>query len=158
MDDTAILNIRQGAFNCIYHWTKKRELAEDVAQDVILKILERGLTPKFSSQSKQSAYGSTVAYRLWIDMKRKRTCPCLNIMPEMTTIEEDMNHTLYGVTDQELYEAVDKLPRSQRDYVKNVLFGKKLNKDYAEETGESIHTITSRARYVKKNLKKILIK
>lgn len=156
MDDTTIWNIRQGAFACIYHWTKKRELSEDIAHDVILKILERKVEPKFTSECKQFAYGSTVAYRLWIDMKRKRTCPCLYIIPEMTTVEDEINHTLYGITDQELYEAVEKLPRSQRDYVKNVLFGKKLNREYAEETGENIHTLTSRSIYAKRNLKKLL--
>lgn len=158
MSDEIIIKIREGAYNSVYYWSKNRELAEDISQDFILKILEKEIKALFTNNSRAMAFGAVGGYRQYLDYKRKKRCPCLSMLNEIGDIEEDTNMDISEISDQELYDAIEKLPEKQKIYVYNVFLNKKTNKEYCEEFGENINAATARARYTRNKLKKLLTK
>lgn len=117
---------------------KQRELAEEVAQDVFLKVFQTLDT--FEGKSKFSTWLYTITYRAAIDVTRKKQLHTHTLEDERTSNREDDFHEdgLQRVSRQDLEEqlrkAIDQLEATDASIITLYYLHEKTVKEIAEIT------------------------
>ncbi|NPA37991.1 MAG: sigma-70 family RNA polymerase sigma factor [Chlorobi bacterium] len=161
--DVLIDRHKNKIFTYILVCVKQRELAEDIFQDTIVKVIHSLKAGRYSENGKFSSWVMRIGHNLIIDHYRKEK--------HLSTISNDnfdfdlFNHPKYSakpIEDKIVYDQILKdvaglvalLPESQKRVVELRHYKGLSFKEISEELGVSINTALGRMRYAIINLRK----
>jgi RNA polymerase sigma-70 factor (ECF subfamily) len=156
---------KERIFTSIVILVKDRNLAEDVFQDVFIKIIDTFRSGNYTDEGKFLPWALRIAHNLCVDhfRKVKRTPVVLNKSEEYDMFE-NMNITEEGAesrimrdqSHENVRRMLDMLPEDQREVIVLRHFANMSFKEIAEKTNCSINTALGRMRYGLINLRKLM--
>ena len=162
--DVLIDRHKNKIFTYILVCVKQRELAEDVFQDTIVKVIHSLKAGRYSENGKFSSWVMRIGHNLIIDHYRKEKHLAL---VSNDNFEYDLfNQSKYSakpVEDKIVYDQILKdvsglvslLPETQKKVLELRHYKELSFKEIAEELGVSINTALGRMRYAIINLRKL---
>jgi len=143
---------------------RDRQLAEDLFQDVFIKVINTLRKGKYNEEGKFLPWVLRISHNITIDYfrtsKRMRTTAgtkdfdIFDIIPDTDeTIEEKMDKT---ANLSKVKELIEHLPSDQLEVLKMRMYFNMSFKDIASETDVSINTALGRMRYALMNLRKLV--
>lgn len=149
-------------YTSIYYVVKDRYIAEDVLQDVFMKVVQHIRAGKYNEQGKFLPWVLRIAHNLSIDIYRKK-----KRFPTLSFEDGSLLEDLLVSENAEIDESVSKQEsrRQLRSLIKNLPFNQKQVlimrhfigmsfQEIADKTGVSINTALGRMRYALVNLRK----
>ena len=151
-------------FTSILILTKDKYMAEDLFQDVFIKIIDTLRSKKYNEEGKFLPWALRVAHNLVVDHFRKVnrkptiiTSDKQDIFEMINVVEEGVDRTMIRTQSQErMRKVVDMLPEEQREVIVLRHFADLSFKEIAEITNCSINTALGRMRYGLMNLRKLM--
>ncbi|HRI00105.1 MAG TPA: sigma-70 family RNA polymerase sigma factor [Saprospiraceae bacterium] len=155
---------QQKIYTSIYLFVKDRELAEDLFQDVFIKIIDTLRKGSYNHEGKFSQWATRIAYNMCVDQfRRGRKVSKVNSTDEFDIFdilelpddnrEEEM---IKSDTHSKIRQLVDQLPQEQREVVVLRHYADLSFKDIAAITRVSINTALGRMRYALINIRKMM--
>lgn len=143
--------------------TDNPSLAEDITQDVFIRIWEKADTYR-SDQAKVSTWMTSIARYRTIDLiRRQKARPEGNREPWATVEELKPSDPINTETQvdlslrrQQVRDALAKIPSAQRDALAYAFFGGYSHTEIAEILGEPLGTVKTRIRLAMQKLRDIL--
>lgn len=163
--DVLMKRYESKVFSYILYSVKNQELAEDLFQDVFVKVVVRLRNGKYQENGKFQAWLMRVAHNLLIDHFRKE--PEENIISKDETEVDLFNDPSLAVNENREQEMISqqliadvkhlisRLPENQRQVLTMRYYDELSFKEIAELTNCSINTALGRMRYALINLKKM---
>ena len=163
--DLLIERHHQQIYSFIFLMVRQRDLAEDIFQDVFLKVIHSLKAGKYAENGRFLSWVMRIAHNLVIDYFRKKKNQ--KVISNDQYSFDIFNHPRfsdYTIEDKLVYEQmlsevaslVEMLPHSQKEVVKlRHYFGLSF-KEIAEETNVSINTALGRMRYALINMRKMM--
>jgi RNA polymerase sigma factor (sigma-70 family) len=151
-------------YSTIYFIVKDRYIAEDLLQDVFIKVIHKMKGGQYNEEGKFLPWVARIAHNLAIDyFRRTKRYPTI-VMDEGMNIfdtlqfSEDSYETVQIKAENEnlIHSLIQKLPESQREVVMMRHFSDMSFQEIADATGVSINTALGRMRYALINLRKEL--
>ena len=151
-------------FTAIYLLVKDRYTAEDLFQDVCIKVITKIREGKYNDDGRFTPWALRIARNLTIDHLRvakrmvKITLPDGRDICELIGVEET-NHEqamMQGQSCGRVRKMLDMIPYEQRETIILRLYGNMSFKQIAELTGVSLNTSLGRMRYGLINLRKVM--
>jgi RNA polymerase sigma-70 factor (ECF subfamily) len=143
---------------------RDRQLAEDLFQDVFIKVINTLRKGKYNEEGKFLPWVMRISHNLVIDYfrnaKKMRTTAgtkdfdIFDIIPDDQENAEDKLAKSYSVA--KVKELITHLPADQLEVLKMRMYYEMSFKDIAEETNVSINTALGRMRYALMNLRKLV--
>lgn len=162
--DSLINRYKDKLYNAVLFIVKDKYHAEDISQEVFIKIIETLKNGKYKEEGKFLPWAMRIAHNLCVDYFRK-----LKKIPfAKSSVENDVLETINSaeatveekiITTQSIGKAQDmleQLPEEQREVIILRHFGNLSFKEIAEITGCSINTSLGRMRYGLINLRKMM--
>jgi RNA polymerase sigma factor (sigma-70 family) len=160
-----LLRYREKIFGSLYFMVKDRYLAEDMLQEVFIKIIDTMAQGKYNHEGKFLPWALRIAHNLCIDhfRKVKRSPKILNnegldifnyLNSNDNTQEAKM---IRNQNHGRLHQMLSKLPDDQKEVLVLRHFGNLSFKEIADITGCSINTALGRMRYGLLNLRKLMV-
>lgn len=151
-------------YTSIYMFVKNTELAEDIFQEVFIKIIKTLRAGKYNHEGKFGQWAMRIAYNMCVDNFRKsKRRPQVNPTEEFDIFEvlqlEDDNvetEMIKNETFTKIRSLVDLLPPEQREVVILRHYAELSFKEIAQLTRVSINTALGRMRYALINMRKIV--
>ncbi len=151
-------------YTSIYLFVKDDELAEDIFQDVFIKIIRSLKKGKYNHQGKFLQWAMRIAYNMCVDHFRKskrRTqvspSETFDIFDILESKELNREQTIIkSQVHQKIRKVVDKLPEEQREVVILRHYADMSFKEISELTRVSINTALGRMRYALINMRKVI--
>ncbi len=155
-------------FGYILSKIKNYDLANDIFQDVFIKVIKTLKRGAYNEEGKFLPWVLTISHNLVIDHFRKsKKMPTIS---ETSFINEDFDiFSVLKLTDKnaedliiksqvesELVDLIELLPEDQKDVLFQRIFKEMSFKDIAEMKDISINTALGRMRYALINLRKII--
>ncbi len=153
-------------YSTIYLIVKDRYLAEDLLQDVFIKVIHKMKGGQYNDEGKFLPWIVRIAHNLAIDyFRRNKRYPTI-VMDEGMNIFNSLNFSedstesiqIKGENEALIRSLIHKLPESQREVVLMRHFSDMSFQEIADSTGVSINTALGRMRYALINLRKELTK
>lgn len=153
-------------YTTIYLIVKDRYLAEDLLQDVFIKVVHKMKGGQYNDEGKFLPWVVRIAHNLAIDyFRRNKRYPTI-VMDEGMNIFNSLNFSedssesiqIKGENEALIRSLIQKLPESQREVVLMRHFSDMSFQEIADATGVSINTALGRMRYALINLRKELTK
>jgi RNA polymerase sigma factor (sigma-70 family) len=151
-------------FSSIYLLVKDKYLAEDIFQDLFIKIIENLKADNYKEENKFLFWAMRIAHNLCVDHFRK-----INRMPIIRTSNDT---DIFDVMDfaapnaeekimrnqsrNQVMELVNLLPEEQREVIKLKHFADLKFKQIAELLNCSVNTALGRMRYALLNIRKMV--
>lgn len=165
-----LLRHKDKIFKTIFLKVKDRELADDLFQEVFIKIIRTLRLGNYNEEGKFLPWAMRIAHNIVIDYFRKEKR--YTILSESSSKNEDFNifSLLYDespnvqqqICKEELIDQVltivEMLPESQKKIVNMRIYEDLSFKEIAEKESISINTALGRMRYAILNMKKIIQK
>jgi RNA polymerase sigma-70 factor (ECF subfamily) len=163
--DVLMRRYESKVYSYIYYSVKNQELAEDLFQEVFMKIIVHLRSGKYQENGKFYAWVMRVAHNLIIDTFRKDIDE--KIISNDETEQDLFNDPSLAVNDNreqemikeqmvsDIKELIAKLPESQRQVLLMRYYEDMSFKEIAQKTNCSINTALGRMRYALINLKKM---
>ncbi|MFZ9661986.1 MAG: RNA polymerase sigma factor [Chitinophagaceae bacterium] len=152
-------------FTSIMLLVKDKYLAEDIFQDVFIRIIDTVRNGKYTEEGKFLPWAMRIAHNLCVDHFRK--------VKRTPTIKNSENHDIFEVlnfseagTDQKMMQRqshdrvrqmIDMLPSDQREVIILRHYADMSFKEIASMTNCSINTALGRMRYGLINLRKMMV-
>lgn len=156
---------KERIFTSIVILVKDRNLAEDIFQDVFIKIIDTFRSGNYTDEGKFLPWALRIAHNLCVDhfRKVKRTPVVLNKSEEYDMFE-NMNITEEGAeskimrdqSHENVRRMLDMLPEDQREVIVLRHFANMSFKEIADKTNCSINIALGRMRYGLINLRKLM--
>ena len=151
-------------YTSIYLFVKDTELAEDIFQDVFIKIIRSLSKGKYNHQGKFLQWAMRISYNMCVDHFRKskrrtKVSPTetFDIFDVLESPEENMEQQIMkSQIHQKIRKVVDKLPEEQREVVILRHYADMSFKEIAQLTNVSINTALGRMRYALINMRKVI--
>ncbi len=151
-------------FNAILFIVKDKYHAEDISQEVFIKIIETLKSGKYKEEGKFLPWAMRIAHNLSVDYFRKlKRIPFAKSSVDHEALDNincaDQNVEEKIISVQNIGKAKDmleQLPMEQREVIILRHFGNLSFKEIAELTGCSINTALGRMRYGLINLRKLM--
>jgi RNA polymerase sigma-70 factor (ECF subfamily) len=153
-------------FNFIYSKVRNRDVANDLFQDVFIKVINTLKMGNYSEEGKFLPWVLRISHNLVIDYFRK-----LKRIPSFANSEdfdiflvvkdEGLNMESRMIKDQidsDVIKLLEELPEDQKEVLKMRIFLDMSFKEIADNTGVSINTALGRMRYALINLRKLIDK
>lgn len=148
----------------IYMFTKDRELADDLFQDVFIKIIDTLRKGKYNHEGKFLQWALRISYNMCVDQfrrsKRRTKVSPTETFDIFDVLEsDDPNQEMSMMRDQthdRVRYLVDQLPSEQREVVILRHFADMSFKEIACLTDVSINTALGRMRYALINIRKMI--
>ncbi|TDH23026.1 sigma-70 family RNA polymerase sigma factor [Segetibacter sp. 3557_3] len=151
-------------FSSILFLVKDKFLAEDLFQDVFIKIIETIRKNRYTEEGKFLPWAMRIAHNLCVDHFRKvKRTPTIKTSDERDIFEvinlsEESAETrmMQGQSHERVRKMLDMLPEEQREVIVLRHYADLSFKEIAEMTNCSINTALGRMRYGLINLRKML--
>lgn len=151
-------------YTSIYLFVKDTELAEDIFQDVFIKIIRSLKKGKYNHQGKFLQWAMRISYNMCVDHFRKskrrtKVSPTetFDIFDVLESPEENMEQFMIkSQVHQKIRKVVDRLPDEQREVVILRHYADMSFKEIAQLTHVSINTALGRMRYALINMRKVI--
>jgi len=155
-------------FGYILSKIKNYDLANDIFQDVFIKVIRTLKKGSYNEEGKFLPWVLTISHNLVIDhFRRNKKMPTIS---ETSFVNEDFDiFSVLKLTDrnaedeiikvqieEELTDLIELLPIDQKEVLFKRIFKEMSFKDIAEEKDISINTALGRMRYALINLRKII--
>lgn len=147
-------------FMSMFFIVKKREVAEDLFQECIIKVIEFLKERKYQDVGKFSSWIARIAHNLAVDYARRHAKHISIPLEEHTRLEnynraedifeDELKQNAVG----KLHKSIRKLPDSQREVLIMRHYMHMSFHEIAKATHVSINTAIGRMRYALINLKK----
>lgn len=151
-------------FSSLYYLSKDRELAEDLFQEVFIKIIDTVRSDRYNDEGKFLPWALRISHNLYIDYFRKYSkhriinCGDNTQFEHVTPLIPSADSKIMKLqTYEKLNKMLDKLPEEQREVVVLRHFGELSFKEIAELTKTSLNTCLGRMRYALINLRKEMV-
>ena len=163
--DLLICRYRQTLQNSVLQIVKDRDVAADIIQDGLIKILHLLRRENYSEEGKFGAFAKRIVRNLAIDYFRKEKRQSTTRVGEWNRTHESRYSTSENIeialckeeTRQDLRKYIALLPQNQREIVILRHYNQLSFKEIAEFTDVSINTALGRMRYAIANLKKLML-
>lgn len=150
-------------FATIYVIVKDRDLAEDLFQDVMVKVVRMIRAGSYNEEGKFMPWISRIARNLAIDYFRKnqrnpiqRESGDFDLFNSLQRSEPAADAAIIlGEKERFIRELIQQLPDKQREVLVMRIYADLSFKEIAAITGVSINTALGRMRYALLNLKKM---
>lgn len=153
-------------FNFIYSKVRNRDIANDLFQDVFIKVINTLKAGNYSEEGKFLPWVLRISHNLVIDYFRKlKRLPAstnsddfdifLIVKDEGLNIESRM---IKDQIDSDIIKLLEELPEDQKEVLKMRIFQDMSFKEIADNTDVSINTALGRMRYALINLRKLIEK
>ena len=166
--DILLNKYQHRVFSYIFKMVKDNELANDIFQDVFIKVITSLKKDNYNHEGKLISWILRIAHNQVIDFYRKdskmsiigrsaNVSPDFNIF-DLINLEDDSIEDLI-VSKQILKDVkrlVDHLPKDQKEVVFMRYFKEMSFKDIADITNVSINTSLGRMRYALINLRRLI--
>jgi RNA polymerase sigma factor (sigma-70 family) len=159
-----IARYKNKIFTSIYILVKDRYLAEDLFQDVFIRIIDTLRGGRYTDEGKFLPWAMRIAHNLCVDHFRKvKRMPTIKTSDD-TDIFEVLNFSEAGAdtrimnnqTSERVRRMIDLLPEDQREIIVLRHYADLSFKEIADLTGCSINTALGRMRYALLNLRKMM--
>ena len=168
--EALLMRHKDKLFRFIYLKVRDRELAEDIFQEVFVKIINTMKLGNYNEEGKFLPWAMRIAHNLVIDHFRKANK--VRLISESSSLKEDYSilNTLscsakniqQQITSNELevqmVGLIDHLPENQREILTMRIFKDMSFKEIADLENISINTALGRMRYALLNLRKLIDK
>jgi RNA polymerase sigma factor (sigma-70 family) len=146
----------------IYLIVKDQEVAEDLLQDVFIKVLHTLNSDKYNEEGKFQPWLMRIAHNLAVDYFRKNKRYPTIIMEDGDNLFNTLKFAEQTVEENQIKEdtvmmiqkLVDELPESQKQVLIMRHYMDLSFQEIAEQTGVSINTALGRMRYALLNMRK----
>jgi RNA polymerase sigma-70 factor (ECF subfamily) len=155
---------QQKIYTSIYLFVKDQNQAEDIFQEVFIKIIDTLRKGKYNHEGKFSQWAMRIAYNLCVDyFRRSKRRP--QVQPtedfdifDVLRIAEDNaeQRIIRSQTHEKVRKLVDMLPPEQREVVILRHYADMSFKEIAALTRVSINTALGRMRYALINIRKLM--
>jgi len=161
--DTLLKRYQQKVFSYLLYSVKNQELAEDLFQDVFIKIVVRIKNGQYAENGKFSSWMMRIVHNHLIDYYR--TTPSEHIISNDESEIDLFNNADIAVNENREQEIIDQqtlcevrelialLPDPQREVLLMRVYDELSFKEIAEKTNCSINTALGRMRYAILNLR-----
>ena len=151
-------------YTSIYLFVKEQSLAEDIFQEVFIKIVNTLRSGKYNHEGKFVQWAMRIAYNMCVDQfRRKKRRPqvapteSFDIFDVLHVSEENMETTMIkSQTHDRIRHLVDSLPPEQREVVILRHYADMSFKEISQLTRVSINTALGRMRYALINIRKMV--
>jgi RNA polymerase sigma-70 factor (ECF subfamily) len=151
-------------YTSIFFLVKDKYLAEDLFQDVFIKIIDTFRQNRYNDEGKFLSWALRIAHNLCVDQLRKvkrspaiRTTDGYNIMEWIQTPDDCPEKKMVRTQSYDrVRRMLDLLPEEQREVIVLRHYGNMSFKEIAGLTNTSINTALGRMRYGLINLRKMM--
>ncbi len=145
---------------------RDEELANDIFQDVFVKIIQTLKKGNYNEEGKFLPWVLRIAHNLVIDhFRRNKRMPTVSPNSEFDVfdiIKDDAptreSSLIWEQIESDLKKLIEYLPEEQREVLQMRHYGRMSFKEIAEQTDVSINTALGRMRYALINLRKLIEK
>jgi len=151
-------------YTSIYLFVKDQSLAEDIFQEVFIKIINTLRNGKYNHEGKFVQWAMRIAYNMCVDQfRRKKRRPqvspteTFDIFDVLQVSDDNMEQRIMkSQTHEKIRHLVDMLPIEQREVVILRHYADMSFKEIAQLTRVSINTALGRMRYALINIRKMV--
>ena len=151
-------------YTSIYLFVKDTELAEDIFQEVFIKIVDTLRKEKYNNEGKFLQWAMRIAYNMCVDhfrrskrMSKISTTETFDIFNVLECKDDHMENTIIkSQIHTKLRCLIDQLPDEQREVVILRHYADMSFKEISQMTRVSINTSLGRMRYALINLRKMV--
>lgn len=152
-------------FTTIYLIVKDQAIAEDLLQDVFIKVVQTLNSDKYNEEGKFQPWLMRVAHNLAIDYFRKNKRYPTIVLEDGANLFNTLKFAEETVEDLQIKEdtfalvrkLIDELPETQKQVLIMRHYMDLSFQEIAEQTGVSINTALGRMRYALINMRKKMI-
>ena len=162
--DKLLERYKEKVFKYIFSMTKEKSTAEDIFQDVFVRIIVGLREGKYTSKGFFSYWVSTITRNILIDHFRKDRILAADLnnnnditkmyLPQLTDVSAETTIVNTQVKDSAV-KLMNHLPELQREVVYMKYFEDKSFKEIASLTNVSINTTLGRMRYAILNMRRM---
>ena len=162
--DTLLERHQNRIYNAILFMVKDSYLAEDLIQEILIKIIDNLQQKKYSEEGKFLPWALRISHNYVVDHFRKvKRTPTIKTSDDQDLFEI-IKHTDHPAdykmtrsqTHKNIQELVDLLPEEQREIIVLRHYANLSFKEIAQMTNCSINTALGRMRYGLINLRKMM--
>ncbi|TCZ63454.1 RNA polymerase sigma factor [Flaviaesturariibacter aridisoli] len=162
--ETLVLRHKDKLYTSIHFLVKDKYLAEDIFQDVFIRIIDTVRSGRYTDEGKFLPWAMRIAHNLCVDHFRKvKRTPTIKTGDDQD-IFEVLNFTEPSAEDTMIRSQshhrvrlmLDRLPEDQREVIILRHYADMSFKEIAAMTGCSINTALGRMRYGLINLRKMM--
>jgi RNA polymerase sigma-70 factor (ECF subfamily) len=154
---------RNKIYTSIYLFVKDSDLAEDIFQDVFIKIIDTLRKGKYNHEGKFLQWAMRISYNMCVDhfrRSKRRTkvsaSETFDIFDVLETKEDSMETTIIkSEMHKKVRSLVDQLPPEQKEVVILRHYADMSFKEISQLTRVSINTALGRMRYALINMRKM---
>ncbi len=161
--EALISRYKEKIFSTIFYLVKDKQLAEDLFQDVFIKIIDKLRSKNYNEEGKFLHWALRISHNLCVDYFRKEkrnqtTSGDQNNLFDLLELNGDAADTKFvtGQIHEKIRVMLDNLPDEQREVIILRHFADLSFKEIAEITNTSINTSLGRMRYGLINLRKMM--
>ncbi|MFZ9187031.1 MAG: RNA polymerase sigma factor [Algoriphagus sp.] len=149
-------------FTTIFLIVKDQDVAEDLLQDVFVKVLHTLSSDKYNEEGKFQPWVMRIAHNLAIDHFRKAKRYPTILLEDGSNLFNSLNFAEDSSEEQRIKEEtlayvrnlIDELPEAQKEVVIMRHYLDMSFQEIAEQTGVSINTALGRMRYALNHIRK----
>ena len=161
--EALISRYKEKIFSTIFYLVKDKQLAEDLFQDVFIKIIDKLRSKNYNEEGKFLHWALRISHNLCVDYFRKEkrnqtTSGDQNNLFDLLELNGDAADTklVTSQVHEKIRVMLDNLPDEQREVIILRHFADLSFKEIAEITNTSINTSLGRMRYGLINLRKMM--
>ncbi len=155
---------KEKIYTSIYLFVKDRSKAEDIFQDVFIKIIDTLRKGKYNHEGKFLQWAMRISYNMCVDnfrRSKRRTkvsaTETFDIFDVLESGDDNMETTIMkSQMHEKLRYLVDQLPEEQREVVILRHYADMSFKEISQLTRVSINTALGRMRYALINMRKMV--
>jgi RNA polymerase sigma factor (sigma-70 family) len=159
-----IVRYKDKIYTSIYLLVKDKYLAEDIFQDVFIRVIDTLKTGRYTDEGKFLPWAMRIAHNMCVDHFRKvkrspsiKTSDDRDIFEVLNFSEPGADHRIMqGQSHDRLRTMIDQLPEDQKEVIVMRHFADLSFKEIADLTNCSINTALGRMRYGLINLRKMM--
>lgn len=162
--EVLLVRHKQKIYTSIYLFVKDHALAEDIFQEVFIKIIDTLRKGKYNHEGKFVQWAMRISYNMCVDYfrrskRRPKVSPTeafdiFDVLPVKEDNAEQM--IIRSQTHDKVRKLVDMLPPEQREVVILRHYADMSFKEIAQLTRVSINTALGRMRYALINIRKMV--
>jgi RNA polymerase sigma-70 factor (ECF subfamily) len=160
--DLLVDRYQSKVYTTIYLIVKDQDVAEDLLQDVFVKVVQTIHSDKYTEEGKFQPWLMRIAHNLAIDHFRKAKRYPTILMEDGSNVFNSLQFAESSIEDQRVREEtlemvkklIDELPEAQKEVLVMRHYLDMSFQEIADQTGVSINTALGRMRYALIHLRK----